>query len=152
ITSAVATISGTRDVAMEQISGEAQLVIRPDRNQLSRYGLDVAGVMNLVQQGLGGQAAGQIIQGNERYDILVRIDSQYRNDIAALAELRLRSAQGAWVRLQDVATIAIESGPPQIRRDDVQRRVVIQANVDGRDMGSVVSDIRDTIDTSVQLL
>ena len=151
ITSAVATISGTRDVAMEQISGEAQLVIRPDRNQLSRYGLDVAGVMNLVQQGLGGQAAGQIIQGNERYDILVRIDSQYRDDIAALAELRLRSAQGAWVRLQDVATIAIESGPPQIRRDDVQRRVVIQANVDGRDMGSVVSDIRDTIDTSVQL-
>ena len=151
ITSAVATISGTRDVAMEQISGEAQLVIRPDRNQLSRYGLDVAGVMNLVQQGLGGQAAGQIIQGNERYDILVRIDSQYRNDIAALAELRLRSAQGAWVRLQDVATIAIESGPPQIRRDDVQRRVVIQANVDGRDMGSVVSDIRDAIDTSVQL-
>ena len=151
ITSAVAIISGTRDVAMEQISGEAQLVIRPDRNQLSRYGLDVAGVMNLVQQGLGGQAAGQIIQGNERYDILVRIDSQYRNDIAALAELRLRSAQGAWVRLQDVATIAIESGPPQIRRDDVQRRVVIQANVDGRDMGSVVSDIRDAIDTSVQL-
>lgn len=151
ITSAVATISGTRDVAMEQISGEAQLVIRPDRNQLSRYGLDVAGVMNLVQQGLGGQAAGQIIQGNERYDILVRIDSQYRNDIAALAELRLRSAQGAWVRLQDVATIAIESGPPQIRRDDVQRRVVIQANVDGRDMGSVVSDIRKAIDTSVQL-
>ncbi len=151
ITSAVATISGTRDVAMEQISGEAQLVIRPDRKQLSRYGLDVAGVMNLVQQGLGGQAAGQIIQGNERYDILVRIDSQYRNDIAALAELRLRSAQGAWVRLQDVATIAIESGPPQIRRDDVQRRVVIQANVDGRDMGSVVSDIRDAIDTLVQL-
>ncbi len=151
ITSAVATISGTRDVAMEQISGEAQLVIRPDRNQLSRYGLDVAGVMSLVQQGLGGQAAGQIIQGNERYDILVRIDSQYRNDIAALAELRLRSAQGAWIRLQDVATIAIESGPPQIRRDDVQRRVVIQANVDGRDMGSVVSDIRDAIDTSVQL-
>ena len=151
ITSAVATISGTRDVAMEQISGEAQLVIRPDRNQLSRYGLDVAGVMNLVQQGLGGQAAGQIIQGNERYDILVRIDSQYRDDIAALAELRLRSAQGAWVRLQDVAKIAIESGPPQIRRDDVQRRVVIQANVDGRDMGSVVSDIRDAIDTLVQL-
>ncbi|TPV58985.1 efflux RND transporter permease subunit [Aestuariibacter sp. GS-14] len=151
ITSAVATISGTRDVAMEQISGEAQLVIRPDRNQLSRYGLDVANVMNLVQQGLGGQAAGQIIQGNERYDILVRIDSQYRDDIAALAELRLRSAQGAWVRLQDVATIAIESGPPQIRRDDVQRRVVIQANVDGRDMGSVVNDIRKAIDTSVQL-
>ncbi|MFS1702469.1 efflux RND transporter permease subunit [Alteromonas sp. AMM-1] len=151
ITSAVATISGTRDVAMEQISGEAQLVIRPDRNQLSRYGLDVANVMNLVQQGLGGQGAGQIIQGNERYDILVRINSQYRDDIAALAELRLRSAQGAWVRLQDVATIAIESGPPQIRRDDVQRRVVIQANVDGRDMGSVVNDIRKAIDTSVQL-
>lgn len=151
ITEVVAAIPGTQDVAMEQISGEAQLVIRPVRKQLSRYGLDVADVMNLVQQGLGGVAAGQIINGNERYDIVVRYGEAYRDDIAAIRELRLKTALGAWIRLKDVASVAIESGPPQIRRDDVQRRVVIQANVDDRDMGSVVGDIQAAIDSQVAL-
>ena len=151
IADAVAQIPGAQDVAMEQISGEAQLVVRPDRRQLSRYGLDVADVMDLVQQGIGGASAGQIISGNERYDIVVRYNESFRDDIDAINELRLLSAQGAWIRLKDVASVAIESGPPQIRRDDVQRRVVIQANVDGRDMGSVVSDIRNAIDSQVAL-
>ena len=151
IADVVGSIEGTRDVAMEQISGEAQLVIRPKRNALSKYGLNVADVMNLVQQGLGGQQAGQIIKGNERYNVVVRYAPSYRNNIEALKELRLLSVQGAWIRLDDVATIKIESGPPQIRRDDVQRRVVIQANVDGRDMGSVVADIQEQIQQNVDL-
>lgn len=151
ITDVVAAVPSTQDVALEQISGEAQLVIRPIRKQLSRYGLDVADVMNLVQQGIGGVSAGQIISGNERYDIVVRFDEAFRDDIDAINELRLLSAQGAWIRLKDVASVAIESGPPQIRRDDVQRRVVIQANVEGRDMGSVVSDIREAITSKVEL-
>ena len=151
INDVVAQVAGTRDVALEQISGEAQLVIRPDRRALSQYGLNVADVMGLVQQGLGGQEAGQIINGNERYDIMVRFAGPYRDNIPALEELRLLSAQGARVRLKDVASIEIESGPPQIRRDDVQRRVVIQANVEGRDMGSVVADISQQIDSKVML-
>lgn len=151
ISEVVASVNGTQDVAMEQIAGEAQLVVRPLRKQLSRYGLDVADVMNLVQQGLGGIAAGQIINGNERYDIMVRYADEFRGDTEAINELRLLTAQGAWIRLQDVATVSIESGPPQIRRDDVQRRVVIQANVDGRDMGSVVSEIQSAIAEQVAL-
>ncbi len=142
IVQVVSKIKGTRDVAMEQISGEAQLVIKPKRTQLSRYGLAVEDVMNVVSDGLGGRAAGQIINGNERYDIYVRLAANYRQDIASISELRLLSASGAWLRLADVADIDIASGPPQVRRDDVQRRVVIQANVQGRDMGSVVADIR----------
>lgn len=151
ITEIVRGIAGTQDVAMEQISGEAQLVIRPKRKQLSRHGLNVSDVMNLIQQGLGGASAGQIINGNERYDIVVRYDQSYRDDLTAIEELRLMSVQGAWIRLKDVASVAIESGPPQIRRDDVQRRVVIQANVDGRDMGSVVADIQQTLDQQLNL-
>jgi len=144
-------IDGAKDVAMEQIVGEAQLVVRPDRNQLSRYGLAVGDVMTVVSDGLGGRAAGQIINGNERYDIYVRLAEVYRADANAIANLRLQSPTGQWVRLGDVAKISIESGPPQVRRDDVQRRVVIQANVQGRDMGSVVADIRSAIDTQVSL-
>lgn len=144
-------IAGARDVAMEQIAGEAQLVVKPDRRQLSRYGLDVGDVMNLVRDGLGGREAGQIINGNERYDIYVRLAEAFREDKQSIADLRLQSPSGAWVRLGDVADISIESGPPQVRRDDVQRRVVIQANVQGRDMGSVVTDIRQAISEKVDL-
>jgi len=144
-------INGARDVAMEQITGEAQLVVRPDRNQLSRYGLAVGDVMAVVRDGLGGREAGQIINGNERYNIYVRLAQPFRADPAAIADLRLQSPTGPWVRLGDVARISIESGPPQVRRDDVQRRVVIQANVQGRDMGSVVADIRQAIAQQVEL-
>ncbi len=151
ITKVVQSIEGTRDVAMEQIAGEAQLVIRPDRRRLSRYGLAVGDVMNLVRDVLGGRAAGQIINGNERYDIYVRLEKDFRDNPRTIAELRLQSPTGALVRLGDVAAIAIESGPPQIRRDDVQRRVVVQANIKNRDMGSVVSDIQTAIAAQVAL-
>ncbi len=151
IVQAVQGVSGAKDAAMEQIAGEAQLVIKPKRRQLSRYGLSVADVMNVVSDGLGGRAAGQIINGNERYDIYVRLASAFRQDVAAISELRLLAPNGAWLRLADIADIAIESGPPQVRRDDVQRRVVIQANVQGRDMGSVVAEIRQAIVEQVDL-
>ncbi|WP_339783547.1 CusA/CzcA family heavy metal efflux RND transporter, partial [uncultured Marinobacter sp.] len=151
IEAAVRTVQGTRDVAMEQIAGEAQLVVQPDRQALSRYGLAVSDVMSVVRDGLGGAAAGQIINGNERYDIYVRLAKRFREDRDAIADLRLQAPSGAWVRLGDVADVSIESGPPQVRRDDVQRRVVIQSNVQGRDMGSVVADIQDVIASEVNL-
>jgi cobalt-zinc-cadmium resistance protein CzcA len=151
IVEVVQGVEGTRDVAMEQISGESQLIVRPDRRKLSRYGLAVSDVMSLVRDGLGGNEAGQVINGNERYDIYVRIAKAYRKNLQSIADLRLQSPSGAWVRLGDVASIAIDSGPPQVRRDNVQRRVVIQANVQGRDMGSVVKDIRQRLENKVDL-
>jgi len=151
IENVVKQVEGARDVAMEQIAGEAQLVIKPNRQQLSRYGLAVGDVMALVRDGLGGRAAGQIINGNERYDIYVRLESRSRSEKETISDLRIQSPAGAWLRLGDVADISIESGPPQVRRDDVQRRVVIQANVQGRDMGSVVADIRVAIESGVEL-
>lgn len=151
IQKAVQTVAGTKEVAMEQIAGESQLVVQPNRRELSRYGLSVADIMDVVSDGIGGREAGQIINGNERYDIYVRLAESYRQTPQAIADLRLLSPTGAQVRLGDVAKVSVESGPPQIRRDDVQRRVVIQANVQGRDMGSVVEDIRTAIAEQVEL-
>jgi len=138
-------VQGTRGVEMEQIAGEAQLTIRPNREALARYGIPVSQVMDLVADGIGGTEAGQIIQGNERYDIYVRLAESQRNDTEAISQLVLQAPGGAWVRLGDIADVVIESGPPQIRRDDVQRRVVIQSNVEGRDMGGLVSELRQRI-------
>jgi len=151
IEAAIKNIKGARDVALEQIAGEAQLVIAPKRAQLSRFGLSVGNVMDVVKNGIGGVSAGQIINGNERYDIYVRLALKNRKDKEAISELRLQSPSGAWVRLGDVADISFESGPPQVRRDDVQRRVVVQANVQDRDMGSVVADIRTAISEKIDL-
>ncbi|MEI5637622.1 MULTISPECIES: efflux RND transporter permease subunit [unclassified Pseudoalteromonas] len=147
----VSQVEGTAAVQLEQIAGEAQLVITPKRQALSRYGLAVNDIMAIVQQGIGGATAGQIINGNERYDIVVRLAKQQRNSQAAIKAIRLQSKTGAWLRLEDVAEVEYQSGPPQIRRDDVQRRVVVQANVSDRDMGSVVSDIRNLIATKADL-
>jgi len=144
-------VEGTRDVEMEQIAGEAQLTIRPKREVLARYGIPVAQVMDLVADGIGGVGAGQVIQGNERYDIHVRLAEPFRNDVAALKRLLLQAPGGAWVPLGEVAEVAIESGPPQIRRDDVQRRVVIQSNVEGRDMGGLVAELRQRIADEIDL-
>jgi len=151
IESAIQNVKGTRDVAMEQIVGEAQLVIAPDRQALSRYGLSVSDIMEVVQDGVGGVAAGQIINGNERYDIYVRLKESARKSSDTIADIRLQSPSGAWLRIGDVASVSYESGPPQIRRDDVQRRVVVQANVQGRDMGSVVQEIQSAISSRVNL-
>ena len=151
IESLVRNVDGTRGVEMEQIAGEAQLVVRPDRDALARYGIPVAQVMDLVSDAIGGREAGQVIKGNERYDIYVRLGESWRDSIEAIRSLILQAPNGSWLKLGDVAQVAIESGPPQIRRDDVQRRVVIQANVDGRDMGGLVSELRERISKEIDL-
>ncbi len=147
----VRKVEGARGVEMEQIGGEAQLAVRPDRDALARYGIPVAQVMDLVSGAIGGHEAGQVIKGNERYDIYVRLAEEHRNSVEAIRSLIIQAPNGAWVKLGDVAQVAIESGPPQIRRDDVQRRVVIQSNVEGRDMGGLVQELRERIDSEIDL-
>ncbi len=144
-------VDGTQGVEMEQIAGEAQLVIRPDREALARYGIPVGQIMSLVSDAIGGVEAGQVIRGNERYNIYVRLAKSYRHSVEAIRDLVVESPQGAWVKLREVASVKIESGPPQIRRDDVQRRVVIQCNVDGRDMGGLVAEIRNRIQNEIDM-
>lgn len=144
-------VPGTRDVEMEQIAGESQLTIRPRRDVLARYGISVAQVMDLVADGIGGTTAGQVIRGNERYDVYLRLGKAHRDNVTAIRALILHAPNGAWVHLGDVADVVVESGPPQIRRDDVQRRVVVQSNVEGRDMGGLVAELRQRIDDEVAL-
>lgn len=145
LTDLVAKIPGAVDVSLEQVSGEAQLVVRPKRDLLARYGISVDQVMSLVSQGIGGASAGQVIDGNARYDINVRLAAEFRQSPDAIKDLLLSGTNGATVRLGEVASIEVEVAPPNIRRDDVQRRVVVQANVAGRDMGSVVTDIYELV-------
>lgn len=151
IEAAVKTISGAADVQMEQISGEAQLVIEADRSELARYGLNVAQVMDIVSTAVGGEAVSEVIEGQRRFDVYLRMAKRYRNDPAAIGNLWLSGNDGLRVPLSQVANIRLVEGTPTVSREDAQRRVVIQANVRDRDMGGFVKEAQSVVADRIKL-
>ncbi len=151
IAATVETLKGASDVQMEPISGEAQLVVRADRDALARYGLNVADVMDLVSTGIGGEAVGQVIEGQKRFDIYLRLAERFRDDPAALGNLWVANDEGVQMRLGQVAQVARVEGPPMVSREQTQRRAVIQANVDDRDLGGFVNEAQRAVAQTVTL-
>lgn len=148
---ALASVRGASDVQMDQISGEAQLVIQAKRAELDRYGLNAADVMDLVGDGIGGQAVTQVIDGQKRFDVYVRIDQAFRSEPRAIGALLVVSDDGARVPLSRVADIDILESPPLISHENGQRRLVIQCNVRGRDLGGFVADAQAVVRQQVSL-
>jgi len=135
-------VRGAIDVKLEQTDGLPVLTIAPRRAVLERYGLSVAELQQTVATALAGREAGQIFDGDRRYDIVVRLDAALRQDLAALARLPLPLADGRYVPLSEVATLSTAPGPNQISRDNGRRRVVVTANVSGRDLAGFVTDVQ----------
>jgi cobalt-zinc-cadmium resistance protein CzcA len=155
-------IEGNADVKLEQVTGLPLLVIEPDRAALARYGLAVADVQDTVAAALGGASAGQLFQGDRRFDIIVRLPEGKRQDLKVLAALPItvpvqRGTETGGLGLPSsvplgaVASIAIELGPNQISRENGKRRVVITSNVRGRDLGSFVEDLRGQVAADIEL-
>lgn len=151
IETAVKAISGAADVQMEQISGEAQLIVEADRDALARYGLNVSQVMEIVSTAVGGEAVSEVIEGQRRFDVYLRMAEAYRNSPAAIGNLWIAGEDGLRVPLSQVANIRLVEGTPTVSREAAQRRVVIQANVRGRDMGGFVQEAQQVIATKVTL-
>ena len=147
----VRTVPGAADVQTEQVSGEAQLVIKARREALARYGLNVATVMEAVDVAVGGNEVTEVIEGQRRFDVYLRVAQQYRSDPGAIGRLWIAGESGVRVPLSQVADIEIVEGPPTVSREDAQRRVVIQANVRGRDMGGFVQEAQSLIARDVTL-
>ena len=151
IEAVVKSVPGASDVQMEQISGEAQLVVTADREALARYGLNVAQVMDLVSTAIGGEAVTQVIEGQRRFDVYVRIAEAFRDSPQAIGNLWISNGETLRVPLSQVADIRIIQGPPTVSRENAQRRVVVQANVRGRDMGGFVEEAQQAIARTVDL-
>jgi cobalt-zinc-cadmium resistance protein CzcA len=133
-------IPGAADVQLEQIEGEAQLVIRADRDAMARYGVNVSDVMSVVQHGVGGEAATQVLEGKRRFDVYVRVARSQRSSADAIGRLLVPGSEDARIPLSQVAHIGVEEAPPQVSHEQGQRRVVVQCNVRGRDMGGFVAE------------
>ncbi|MBU9162358.1 efflux RND transporter permease subunit [Burkholderia multivorans] len=162
------SVPGAEDVKAEQVTGLPLLTITPDPAALARYGLNPGDVQETVATAIGGSVAGQLIEGDRRFDLVVRLPESQRQDPAVLADLPIplpastsvdessRLAAGAnggprTVPLREVAKIQVERGPNQINRENGKRRVVITANVRERDLGGFVGELRTRIGQDVTL-
>ena len=148
----VSTIDGSEDAQTEQVTGLPFIQILPDRFALTRLGLNVADVQAVVAAATGGTQAGQIFDGDRRFDIVVRLPERLRQDPSVLRRLPIPLPSGAGsVPLSEVATIERTTGPNQISREDGKRRAVVTTNVRGRDLGSFITETQTRIGREVEL-
>jgi heavy metal efflux system protein len=145
------SVPGGADVKIEQATGLPILTVQPRRALLARYGLDVSAVQDAVEIAIGGKVAGQVFEGDRRFDLLLRFPEAMRNDPATIGSLPLPLPEGGFIPLHEVADVEVTQGPNQINRENGKRRVVVTANVRGRDLGSFVTDLQDNIAANVAL-
>ena len=143
------TVPGAVDVRAQQQGGKNQILIRPGRQKLARLGISTDEFLEFVEIGIGGETAGQVFEGIRRFPILVRLQENQRDQLAQIEQLPIRTTEGALIPLSQVADFEIYQGPKMISRNKASRRLYVQLNVRGRDMGSVVEEIQKRIDQDV---
>lgn len=168
-------IEGAQDVKVEQVSGLPVIEIEVDRTKVSRLGLNVRQVQDVISAAIGGQDSGLVFEGDRRFELMVRLPEELRGDISAIRSLpvplpmheqemeadahtlvgrftlRPQSDRPAFIPLEAVAKVNVVDGPNQISRENGKRRIVVQANVRGRDIGSFANDAAEKISTTVKI-
>ena len=145
IAAVIGGIRGAEDVKVEQISGAAQVQVVVDRKAIARYKISLADINELIETAVGGKVATTVIEGQMRFAALVRFPEKDRGDIAALGRLLVPAPDGTLVPLAQLARIQEAEGPAQISREKGMRRVVVECNIRGRDMGSFVEEVQRSI-------
>jgi cobalt-zinc-cadmium resistance protein CzcA len=151
IETAISTVPGAADVAVEQATGLPVLTVVPNREALARYGLTISAVQDLVSTAMGGRVAGQLYEGDKRFDIVVRLDEERRNRADELLGLPVQYGEDSFVPLRELAHVELVNGYNQVNRENGKRRVVVTANVRDRDLGSFVRDVQAAVATQVDV-
>ena len=151
IENVVGSIAGSQDAQTEQVTGLPFIQVVPDRLKLTQLGLNVDDVQTVVATAIGGAEAGQIFEGDRRFDIVVRLPEQLRQDPQVIERLPIPLPSGGAVPLSEVASIERIQGPNQISREDGKRRAVVTTNVRGRDLGSFIAEAKERIGAEVEL-
>jgi heavy metal efflux system protein len=150
ITRVVSGVRGAADVKLEQTSGLPFLRVKIRRDEIARYGINASQVLDVVQA-MGGRAVGEVLEGQRRFDIQVRFTPESRSDIEKIRTLKVADPQGRMIPLSQLADIAVEEGPAQITRENIHRRIAVEANVRGTDLASFVADVQEAVATQVIL-
>jgi cobalt-zinc-cadmium resistance protein CzcA len=147
----IATVRGATDLQIEQLDGSGQLTIQPDRQHMARYGADIEDVKDLAETAVIGKTVSQVIDGRKRFDLKVRLPKGINMEPAALPNLLVETASGRRIPLAQLADIKTTSTLETINREQSQRRIVVQCNVRGRDIGSFVKECKRKIKERVPL-
>lgn len=143
-------IEGTESLFIESITGLPQIVIRIQREQLARFNLNVRQVNEVINTAMAGQSTGLLFENEKRFDVVVRLDNNYRKSIDDIRNLYITSPKGIQVPLSQVADVQLEAGPNQIQRDDAKRRIVVGFNTRGRDLESIVQELQEKVSDDVK--
>lgn len=145
------TVEGVEDLQLEQQLDVPQVVVKYDREKASRYGLNIGDLTEITETSLNGTAVSQVLEGQKTFDLFIRLNEESRSDVDALKNILIDTPAGAKIPLRQVAEIGLENRPYFINREQVQRRIVVQSNVAGRDLNSVITEIQNKINSQVKL-
>ena len=151
IEKAIAQVDGIADIAVEQTTGLPILNIKPKRSALAQYGITMGQLQDQLAVAMGGQSAGLFYEGDRRTEIIVRLPEDVRQDVDSIGNLPIIRTQNDYVPLKELATVELVLGYNQVYRESGKRRVVVTANVRGRDLGGFVNDVKKTITDKVEI-
>jgi cobalt-zinc-cadmium resistance protein CzcA len=144
------TIEGAQDVYVEQVSGLSQIVINFKRDKIAQFGMNVEDINTAIRTGFAGEVAGLVFEGEKRFDMVVRLEKENRQNLEDIRSLFVEAPNGQQIPLEQVADVEFKEGPNQIQRDDAKRRIIVGFNVRGRDVESIVKEIQQKIDKDVK--
>ncbi|MCC7157792.1 MAG: efflux RND transporter permease subunit, partial [Bryobacterales bacterium] len=147
----VAGVRGVADLKVQQLSGQPVLSIKANREAIARHGINVSDVQELIQTAIAGSEAGRVLEGFKRFGLVVRLDASVRSSASDFANLLVATPTGQNIPLAQLASLKSEQGPLEVSRENGQRRISIEANVRGRDVGSFVAEAQSRVLQSVKL-
>lgn len=148
----ISKIKGARDARAEQISGLPVLQVEVDRAKIARYGINVSNVLDVIETAIGGKSSGEVFEGIKRFDLTLRFPEKYRNSVDTIGNLLITSPKGEKIPLAQLAKkIAVEEGPAQISHEQARRRIGIEVNVRGRDIGGYVAEAQAAVEKQIKL-
>ena len=144
ITAVVSRVPGAADVKLEQTGGLPYLRVKVRRDEIARYGINASQVLDVVRT-MGGREVGEVLEGQRRFALQARFTPAGRSDVDSIKNLKVADAQGRMIPLSQLADVVVEEGPAQISRENYHRRIAVEANVRGRDLGSFVADVQTAL-------
>ncbi len=147
----LAGVEGVADLAEEKVAGQPYLTVSVNRERIARHGLNAADVLDLIETAVGGRPVSRVLLDNQVSDVAIRLPDEHRRSVEALRELLVETPGGGRLPVGDLATVALEEGPVQISRENGRRRIGIEMNVSGRDIGSFVREARERVHAEVML-
>ena len=150
IVGAVSQVPGAADVKLEQTTGLPYLRLRIRRDEIARYGINASQVLDTIRA-MGGRPVGEVLEGQRRFLMQVRFIEDHRSSVEAIGNIKVADSRGRMIPLSQLADIILEEGPAQISRENIHRKISIEANVRGRDLGSFIADVQRTVAERVTL-